>query len=330
MRRREFITLLGGTAAWPLAVHAQQPNRVRRIGILSGFSEHDPDVVRRLAAFRQRLQELGWTDGRNIHFDYYRWNAADADQIQAKAAELVSSSPDVILAHTSDSVIALRRETRTIPIVFTVVSEPVAQGFVQSLAHPGGNITGFTHLEPTIGGKWLELLREIAPHVVRVAVIFNPEVTPSAVAFSRSAETAARRFAVEAVATPVREPLEIEAAVTALARDAGGGLIFPGDTFTSIRRKWIIELAARHRLPSIYAFRYFPADGGLASYGLDVVDQYRQAAAYVDRILRGEKPADLAVQQPTKFELVINMTTAKELGLIIPPGVLAIADEVIE
>jgi putative ABC transport system substrate-binding protein len=304
---------------------------MRRIGILSGFSEHDPDVVRRLVAFRRRLQELGWTDGRNIHFDYFRWDADDADhQAPTVAAELVRQQPDVILAHTSSSVIALRRETRTIPIVFTVVSEPVAQGFVQSLAHPGGNITGFTHLEPTIGAKWLELLREIAPRVARVAIMFNPEATPSAVEFSRSAETAARQLAVQVAAAPVREPSDIEAVMTTLVREPGSGLILPGDTFTSFHRKLIIELAARHQLPAIYAFRYFPVTGGLVSYGLDPVDQYRQAAAYVDRILRGEKPADLPVQQPTRFELVINLRTAKALGLEVPDKLLALADEVIE
>jgi putative tryptophan/tyrosine transport system substrate-binding protein len=331
MRRRDFIALLGGTAvAWPLAARAQQHERVRRIGVLSGFADRDPDMERRLAAFRQRLQQLGWTDDRNIRFNYHRWNADDVDRARAAAEELVGQQPDVILAHTSISVAALRRETRTIPIVFTVVSEPVAQGFVQSLARPGGNITGFTFLEPTVGAKWLELLKETAPPVTRVAVMFNPEVTPSAVLFSRSAETGARQFAVQVVAAPVREPSEIEGVMTMLGREPGGGLILPGDTFTSLHRKSIVELAARHRLPAIYAFRYFTADGGLVSYGLDPLDQYRQAAGYVDRILRGEKPADLPVQQPTKYELVINLKTAKALGLTVPNTLLATADEVIE
>jgi len=332
MKRREFISLLGSAAAWPFAARAQQQaDRVRHIGILSGFSEHDPDVVRRLSAFRRRLQELGWTDGRNIHFDYFRWNADDAGrQAQTVAAELVGQQPDVILAHTSTSVIALRRETQTIPIVFTIVSEPVAQGFVQSLAHPGSNITGFTHLEPTIGAKWLELLKEIAPRVGRVAVMFNPDATPSAVAFSHSAQAAAQQLAVQVVAAPVRAPSDIEELMTMLGRQPGAGLILPGDTFTSFHRKLIIALSAHHQLPAIYAFRYFPAEGGLVSYGLDTIDQYRQAAVYVDRILRGEKPADLPVQQPTKFELILNLRIAHALGLTIPPPILARADEVIE
>jgi putative ABC transport system substrate-binding protein len=330
MRRREFISLLGGSvAAWSGAARAQQGTRARRVGVLMGLAESDSDAQPRVTAFLRQLQELGWTDGGNVRIDY-RWTAGDVERARAAAKDLVGLEPDVILGHTTSSVVALRQETRTIPIVFTIVSEPVANRFVESLAHPGGNLTGFTNLEPAVGAKWLEILKEIAPHIARIAIIFNPETTPSAVPFSRSAETAAQKLAVGAVVTAIHEPGDIEPVMSTLGREPGGGLIFPPDAFTAFHRKMIIELAARYRLPAIYPFRYFAADGGLVSYGTNVVDQFRQAAVYVDQILRGTKPGDLPVQQPNKFQLVINLKTAKALGLTIPPTLLATADEVIE
>jgi putative ABC transport system substrate-binding protein len=330
MKRREFITLLGGAAvAWPLATRAQQPDRMRRIGVLMSFAENDPEGKVRATVFERALQELGWTGGRNIRIDY-RWAPGDVEQTRAAAAELLRLAPDMILAHATQATAALQRATRTVPVVFVAVSEPVAQGFVQSLAHPGGNITGFTNLEPTLGAKWLELLKEIAPRVTRVAVLYNPNTAPYATLFSRSAEVVAQKMAVELTAAPVHEPAEIESALSMLGREPGGGLIIAPDPFTSARRKLIFDLAARYRVPAISAFRYLSNEGGLVSYGVDVRDQFRQAAAYVDQILRGGKPADLPVQQPTKFELVINLKTAKALGLDVPSTLLARADEVIE
>jgi putative tryptophan/tyrosine transport system substrate-binding protein len=279
--------------------------------------------------FERALQELGWTGGRNIRIDY-RWAPGYVEQTRAAAAELLRLAPDMILAHATQATAALQQATRTVPVVFVAVSEPVAQGFVKSLAHPGGNITGFTNLEPTLGAKWLELLKEIAPRVTRVAVLYNPNTAPYATLFSRSAEVVAQKMAVELTAAPVHEPAEIESALAMLGREPGGGLIIAPDPFTSARRKLIFDLAARYRVPAISAFRYLSNEGGLVSYGVDVRDQFRQAAAYVDQILRGGKPADLPVQQPTKFELVINLKTAKALGLAVPSTLLARADEVIE
>ena len=330
MRRRDFIKVISGAAAaWPLAARGQQPDRVRRIGVLMGLAESDPEAKVRAAVFERALQELGWTRGRNIRIDY-RWAPGDVEQTRAAAAELLRLAPDVILAHATPATAALQRATRTLPVVFVAVSEPVAQGFVQSLARPGGNITGFTNLEPTLGAKWLELLKEIAPRVTRVAVMSNPNTAPYVILFSRSVEAVAQKIAVELIAAPVHEPAEIEAVLTMLGREPGGGLILPPDPFTVAHRKLIFDLAARYRVPAINGLLYFANEGGLVSYGVDVRDQFRQAAAYVDRILRGEKPADLPVQQPTKFELVINLTTAKALGLDVPPTLLARADEVIE
>ena len=330
MRRRDFIKVISGAAAaWPLAARGQQPDRVRRIGVLMGLAESDPEAKVRAAVFERALQELGWTRGRNIRIDY-RWAPGDVEQTRAAAAELLRLAPDVSLAHATPATAALQRATRTLPVVFVAVSEPVAQGFVQSLARPGGNITGFTNLEPTLGAKWLELLKEIAPRVTRVAVMSNPNTAPYVILFSRSVEAVAQKIAVELIAAPVHEPAEIEAVLTMLGREPGGGLILPPDPFTVAHRKLIFDLAARYRVPAINGLLYFANEGGLVSYGVDVRDQFRQAAAYVDRILRGEKPADLPVQQPTKFELAINVKTAKALGLDIPPTLLAIADEVIE
>jgi putative ABC transport system substrate-binding protein len=330
LRRRDFIALLGGSAAaWPDAARAQQSNRMRRIGALMNFSESNPQSRNRVAAFQQSIEKLGWTIGRNVLIDY-RWYMGDDERARAATAELLRLSPDVILAHSVGAVRAAQKATRTVPIVFTAVSEPVAQGFVAGLAHPGANTTGFTNLEPSVGGKWLELLKEIAPRVTRIAFIFNPRLSPVTSLFIRSAQVAAPKFALETVEAPVQQATEIEAVMASIGREPGGGLILPPDTFTSSQHKLIVELASRYQLPAIYAFRDFVAAGGLVSYGPDVLDQFRRAASYVDRILRGEKPGDLPVQQPTKFEFVINLKTAKALGLDVPLHLQQLADEVIE
>jgi putative tryptophan/tyrosine transport system substrate-binding protein len=330
MKRREFIALLGSAAmAWSLAARAQQPGRVRRIGVLGVPIEIDPQSQRRAAAFREGLENLGWTVGRNLQIDY-RWGISDDERAQAAAAELLRLAPELVLANSPPAVRAVQRAAPTMPIVFVAVSEPVSLGLVASLAHPGGNTTGFTNLEPSIGGKWLEMLKGINPRTARVALMFSPEGSPLAPLFFRSMEAAAPKFGVDTVMAPVHELAEIEATMTKLGREPGCGLIFPPDTFTTAHHKEIVELAARYQLPAIYAFQYFAAAGGLISYGPDVVDQFRRAAAYVDRILRGQRAGDLPVQQPTKFELVINLKTAKALGLTIPPSLLARADEVIE
>jgi putative ABC transport system substrate-binding protein len=329
MRRREFITLIGGAAVWPFAVGAQQPEPVRRIGVLGVTLENDPQSSRRAIAFQEGLEKLGWTVGRNLQIDY-RWDASDNERARAAAEQLISLGPEVVVANSPPAVRGTRQVSRTLPIVFVAVSEPLALGLVASLAKPGGNITGFTNLEPSVAGKWLELLKEIAPGVKRAAFMFNLEASPLAPLFFRSAGTAASKFGVEPIVINVREVAEIEAAMTKLGREPGAGLILPPDTFTAANHKLIVELALRNRLPAIAPFQYFAAAGGLISYGPDVVDQFRRAASYVDRILRGEKAGDLPVQQPTKFELAINLKTAKALGLSVPPSLLARADEVIE
>jgi len=329
MRRRDFITLLGGAATtWPLAARAQPSDRMRRIGVLMPYAEGEPEGQTREIAFREALTKLGWTTGRNLQIDY-RWGIDNVEKAHAATAELLARAPDVIIASTSRVVATLQQATHTVPIVFTFIYEPVAQGFVQSLAHPGGNITGFTAVEASIGAKWLELLKKISPSVTRIAFIFNPD-NPGPVQTSHSAAVAASNFAVEIIMTPVHGAAEIEAAMTMLGREPGGGLIVPPDGFLVAYRKEIIELAARFRLPAIYGFPAFAAEGGLASYGFEVSEQFRQAADYVDRILRGEKAGDLPVQEPTKYELVINLKTAKALGLEIPQTMLLLADEVID
>jgi putative ABC transport system substrate-binding protein len=330
MRRRDCITLFGSAAAaWPLAARAQQqPERMRRIAVLMPYAEGAPEGEVRVMALQQGLEQLGWTIGRNVRIDY-RWGADDVEKIQVAAAELLTLAPDVILASSSRAVATLQQASRTVPIVFTTIYEPVAQGFVQSLAHPGGNTTGFTMPEATVGAKWLELLKEIAPHVTRVAFMFDPD-NPGPMQSSRSVEAAASNFAVEVVMAPVHGPAEIEAAVTMLGREPGGGLIVPPNSFLLNYRKLIVELAARYRLPAIYGLSFITAEGGLASYGVKTSEQFRQAAGYVDRILRGEKAGNLPVQQPTRYELVINLKTAKALGLNVPPTLIARADEVIE
>jgi putative ABC transport system substrate-binding protein len=330
MRRRELITLLGNAAvAWPLAARAQQPDRVRRIGVLMPDAENDPESQAGIMAFQQELRKEGWVERRNVRIDY-RWSGGEVDAARAAAAELLSLAPDVIVTDGRQGLGELRHAALTVPIVFMEINEPVFYGFVENLAHPGGNMTGFTGLAPTVGAKWLELLNEIAPRVTRIVVIFNPRTAPGAALFSRSAEAAAQKFAVEVIRAPVFEPADIDAVMTMLAREPGGGLILPMDIFTDFHRKPIIETAARHRLPAINGTRKFTVAGGLVSYGIDLPGQFQQAAGYVNRILRGETPADLPVLQPTKFELVINLKTAKTLGLTVPLSLLGRADEVIE
>ncbi len=328
MRRREFIRLLGGAAtAWPLAARAQ-PERVRRIGVLMSFSKSDPEAQAFLSAFVQALAPLGWTDGRNVRIDA-RWAGGEANQLKAHAVELVSLKPDAILVAGTLGLLSLRKETRSIPIVFVQVGDPVESGLVASLARPGGNITGFTTFEHAMGGKWLEVLKEIAPRIGRVLVILSPE-NATHPGLLRALETAAPSSGVQVTAARVRDAGDIERAVNAFAPSPDAGLIVLPDAVTFVHRDLIVASAARHRLPAIYAFRHFAKSGGLISYGYDPVDLYRRAASYVDRILQGASPADLPIQAPTKFELVINLKTAKALGLDVPPSVLARADEVIE
>jgi putative ABC transport system substrate-binding protein len=327
--RREFIAALGGAAfAWPLAARAQS-DRVRRIGALMAASDNDPEAQPWVTAFQQGLEKLGWTVGRNLRIDY-RWTGGNVERGRTMAAELIAMTPDVLLAGNTPTLAALQQATRTIPIVFVLVSDPVGPGFVANLAHPGGNVTGFVTVEPSLGGRWLQLLKQVAPGVGRVAFMFNPEAAPYAGLFTRPAEAAAQSLGVHLISSPVHNAAEIEGAITELAREPGGGLIAGFDITTIVHRKLLIALAAKHRLPALYSYRFFATDGGLISYGIKITDQYRLAVGYVDRILRGEKPADLPVQAPTKFELVINLKTAKALGLEIPPNMLAIADEVIE
>ena len=328
MRRRDFFTLFGGAAAaWPLVARAQQPERMRRIGVLTAFAENDVEGQARAKAFLQRLQDLGWTDGRNVRIEF-RW-VTDPDHIRAIAAELIRLTPDVILAYGSPVLTALRRETSSIPIVFVQVTNPVGGGFVASLAHPGGNITGFTNFEFAIGGKWLETLKEIAPDTRRVAVILDPE-NPTASGYLGAIEAMARSSGVEVTPAAGRDAADTERAIEVFARGPHGGVIVLPDIIAIVHRELFVALAARHRLPAVYPLRLFAASGGLVSYGVDQISQSRQAASYVDRILKGENPADLPVQGPTRYELVINLKTAKAIGLTMPPTVLTRADEVIE
>jgi putative ABC transport system substrate-binding protein len=329
MKRRHFIALLGGAAAaWPLAARAQQPERMRRIGVLLNLAADDPESQRRMTAFVQGLQQLGWTDGRNAKIET-RWGAGDADRIRKYAAELVALAPDVILAATSVVTGPLLQATRAVPIVFVQVIDPVGAGFVESLARPGGNVTGFMHHEYGLSGKWLELLKEIAPHVTRGAVIREP-ADPAQIGQFAAIQSMAPLLGMLVSPVNVHDAAEIERAVTAFAHSSNGGLIVPAGALATTHRDLIITLAAQHKLPAVYSNPVFVTGGGLISYGPDRIDQYRRAAGYVDRILKGEKPADLPVQAPTKYELVINLKTAKALGLEIPPQLLALADEVIE
>jgi len=329
VKRREFITLLGGAAvAWPLAARAQQPERMRRVGVLMNLTADDPEASARVTAFAQGLQQLGWTAGHNVRIDY-RWDAGDADRSRRYAAELVALAPDVILAVGSPAVAALQQATRTLPIVFVNVADPVGAGYVDSLAQPGGNLTGFIVYEYGTSAKWLELLKAIAPELKRVAVLRDAAIAAGPAQFG-VIQAAAPSFGVEVRPVGVRDADEIERAVTAFARFSNGGLIVTGSVLAAVHRKLIIALAARDRLPAVYPYRYFATSGGLISYGPDTTDPFRRAAGYVDRILKGAKPADLPVQAPTKYELVINLKTANALGLKIPPTLLARADEAIE
>jgi putative ABC transport system substrate-binding protein len=328
MRRREFIAGLGSAAAWPVVAQAQQGDRVRRIGVLMYNEENDPLGKADISAFTQALADLGWTDGRNVRMDV-RWGLDDNNRIRALARELVGLQPDIILAGLSQATVALQRETRTIPIVFAIAVDPVAQRIVASLNRPGGNATGFAGYEASVGGKWLELLHEIAPGLKRAATIFNPDTAPVS-AHMPSLEAAARSLKVQSIIAPVHSDAEIEAAIIALGREPGGGLVVIPDTFMAVHRAPIISAAAKNNVPAVYSASAFAREGGLLSYGVDRVDTFRRAATYVDRILRGAKPGDLPVQQPTKFELVINLKTAKALGLTIPETLLATADEVIQ
>jgi len=330
MRRWDFITLVGGTAAaWPLNARAQQPKRMRRIAVLMNLPESDLDAQRRLAAFRDALEKLGWAEGRNATIEV-RWTVADVASVQSAVSELLGLGPEVILATATNVLAALRSMAHDIPIVFVLVSDPVGQGFVDSLAHPGGRITGFTSFEFSMAGKWLETLKEAAPQVTRVALVFNPETAPYGEKYITPLQSAAQSMAIEPLVLRVHNLAEVEYSLLDFGRAPGGGLIVIPDTFTVAHRTSVISLAAINRLPTIYSFRLFAIDGGLISYGIDNIDIYRRAASYVDRLLKGAKPAELPVQQPTKYELVVNLKTAKALGLSIPPPLYLRADEVIE
>jgi putative tryptophan/tyrosine transport system substrate-binding protein len=330
LRRREFISLLGGAAAaWPLVARAQQAERMPRIGVLVGtYGQTDREGQDRVAVFLDTFRRLGWSDGRNVRIDL-RWGAGDADRSKAFAAELVRSAPDVIVVVNNPTLAALQPLTRTIPIVFIQVSDPVGSGFVAGLARPGGNITGFQNFEPTMGGKWLGVLKEAAPNMSRAAVLFGSDIAVN-VAYLRAAEAVAPSLGLQVAPIDIHAGVEIERAIATFASQPDGGLVVLPNPNATANRASIIILAARHRLPAIYPFRFFATEGGLMSYGIDQIDQWRGAATYVDRILRGEKPGDLPVQAPTKFELVINLKTAKATGLQIPPAFPLRADEVIE
>jgi putative ABC transport system substrate-binding protein len=328
LNRRETITLLGGAAVWPLSARARQGDRVRRIGVLMTQDENDPVIKTRISAFTQALAGFGWTDGRNVRMDI-RWGGGDINRVLALAQDLVGLQPDIILTTSTPATAALQRETRTIPIVFATVGDPVASGIVARLDRPSGNITGFATLEASLGGKWLELLSEIAPGLKRAAIMFNPDTLPGSL-FMPSFETAARLLKIERIIRPIHNDVEVEEAIIDLGHEPRGGLVVMTDVFTTAHRASIILAAARNNVPAVYSVSEFARDGGLLAYGVDRVDTYRRAASYVDRILRGEKPGDLPVQFPTKFEMVVNRKTATALGLAIPPSILLRADEVID
>jgi putative tryptophan/tyrosine transport system substrate-binding protein len=330
MKRRVFISLLGGAATWPIAARAQRFDQtMRRIGVLMPFAPDDPEARLRVAALEQGLRDLGWVDSRNVRIDY-RWATDDADRLRNEVAALVAAAPDVILANSTPVLSELRKQSTTVPVVFVQVTDPVGSGFVPSLARPGGNVTGFTNFEFAIGGKWLQTLKEVAPTVKRVAVVFNPQTAPFAEALLQPIEAAGRTFAVATMTAPAADAAAIEATITPLAHTPDGGLIVLPDVSTAQHRDQIIALAAQHRLPAIYPYRYFAVSGGLISYGTDVADVFRRAAGYIDRIFKGKKPGDLPVQAPAKYETVVNLKTARALGLDRSPMLLARADEVIE
>ena len=331
MKRRQLITLLGcAVAAWPVAARAQQGGEMRRLGVLSNIGESDPEAQSMAAALHKGLRELGWVNGRNLQVDH-RWGAGNPERIAAFAKELVALKPDVIVAHTTPSVIALRNETNTIPLVFVQVSDPIGTGFVTNMAHPGGSITGFTNFESSMVGKWVEMLKEMAPGISRVAFLFNPQTAPYVKRYYQgSLEASARSLGIEPWAASVSRAADIEGAIVKFGREGAGGLIMMPDSFNIVHRERTRDLAARYLLPTISPYRFAVQEGGLMSYGVEQVDLFRRAASYVDRLLKGAKPADLPVQAPTKFELVINMKTAKALGLTVPLTLQVAADEVIE
>jgi putative ABC transport system substrate-binding protein len=329
MNKREFITLLGGAAAaWPLAARAQQGERMRRIGVLLPVYENDPLVKPFVSAFTQALADRGWTVGHNVQMDL-RYAGGDINLIRALAQELVDLQPDIIATIGAPAIVALQGETRTIPIVFATVADPVASGIVSRLDRPGGNVTGFSNWEPSLGGKWLELLSEITPGLKRAAIMFNPDTAPVS-SFMPSFETAARSLKVVPIIASVHSDVEIETAISALAGGPRGGLVVMPDGFMEVHRAPIISAAARNKVPAVYQASFFARDGGLLSYGADLIDPFRRATSYVDRILRGEKPGDLPIQLPTKFEMIVNRKAATALGLVIPPSIMLRADEVIE
>ena len=329
MNRRTFIAALGGAVVWPLVARAQRSDRTRRVGVLMGFAETDPEAQARLTAFRRRLASLGWSEGSNLHIDV-RWSAGDVARAASLAKELVALQPDAILANTTPVTAAVQHETNSIPIVFVQVSDPVGSGFVESLSRPGGNISGFLNLEDSMVGKSLELLKEIAPSITVVAVMFNPKTAPYAQYYLGPLEAVASKLGVAPVTTPVSSEDDIEAVVAKLGHEQGAGMIAMTDSFMFVHRKVIVELTARHRVLTISLFKDAAMEGGLISYGVDGSDSFSRAAPYIDHILRGAKPADLPVQAPTKFELVINLKTARTLGLNVPPALIARADEVVE
>jgi putative ABC transport system substrate-binding protein len=331
MRRREFISLFGGAAAaWPLVARAQQAGQLRRISILMAYAEGDRQGQVFIDAFREGLQKLGWTEGRNIHI-VIRWaRPGDPELRQRFAKEIIALNPDLIISHGTPNTAALAKQTRTIPIIFVNVTDPIGGRFVASFPKPGGNVTGLTHYEPTLASKWLELLKEVEPRVVKVAFLFNPTTAPYFEYYLTPFKAAARSLGVEAIVAPVRDSAGIEPIIAAQAREPKGGLILIPDTFTSAHRMEIVTLAARYQIAAVYPLPFFTSQGGLLSYGVDTRDQYRRAAAYADRVLKGEKPADLPVQLPVKYELVVNLKAAKALGLTMPPSIIARADKVIE
>jgi ABC-type uncharacterized transport system substrate-binding protein len=331
MTRRDFITLLGGAAAWPVVARAQQRERMRRIGVLMNLVATDTRAQSYMASFVQELRQLGWFEGQNVRIDM-RWNGGDAQLSRIYAAQLIGLQPDVILTASTTNLTAVRQATSTIPIVFTQVSDPVMQGFVANVAKPGGNLTGFSMFEFAVGGKWLDLLKEIAPGLARVGTVFNPDTSPQSKFFTRAIEAAAAKLSVRATNVAVRSTNDIETAIESFAREPQGGLILPTDSFTQLRQGLIAEVALSHRLPSIAASMDFPKDGGLMSYGavISLNGQFRQAAGYVDRILKGTKPGDLPIQRAEKYTFILNLKTAKALGLTVPLPLLGLADEVIE
>jgi len=329
MRRREFIALIGGAAAWPLAARAQQSARIRHIGILMAFSENDPEAQSWAGGFREELGKLGWTEGHNIQIDT-RWATADVESLQHFAKQLVALQPDLILTGSTPATAAMRQQTNTIPIIFAMVGDPVGSGFVASLSRPGGNLTGFTPIENSLGGKWVELLKEIAPRVVRVAMVFDPAMAPFASYYLNPFKAAAASFGMEAIVAPVDDMAALEGVVATSAREPNSGLIVMPDAFMIGHHTDITSLVARYRVPTVYPFRIFAEVGGLVSYGSSALDEFRRAASYADRILKGAKPSELPVQTPINFDLVINLKTAKALGLDVPSSVRLRADEVIE